>query len=85
MRARVCKRGVVLRNVQQVCWHRGWELYAANVQSNHVHAVMRAEHAAERVMNEIKAWSTRRVVMSREREKGRQWVIGGRGGERSAC
>jgi hypothetical protein len=70
MRARVCKRGVVLRNVQQVCVHRGGELHAADVQSNHVHAVIRAEHAAERVMNEIKAWSTRRLVdEQREGEK----------------
>ena len=112
------ERTVVLGTVQQVCQHRGWKLYATNVQSNHVHAVIYAEHTAERVMNEIKVWATRRLVKAGLRERGtpiwvrhgstrklwrsealmaacayvvdgqgggRQWVIGGQGGEGSAC
>ena len=68
------ERTVVLSTVQQVCRRRGWELYAANVPSNHVHAVIRAEPTAERVMNEIKVWATRRVLEAGLRERGVHWV-----------
>lgn len=69
------ERTVVLRTTQEVCQHRGWTLYAANVQSNHVHALITAEHTAERVMQDIKAWSTRRVVESGLRARGTSlWV-----------
>jgi REP element-mobilizing transposase RayT len=69
------ERTMVLGNVQQVCQHRGWELHAANVQSNHVHAVIYAEHTPEQVMNEIKVWATRRLVDAGLRERGTHiWV-----------
>jgi REP element-mobilizing transposase RayT len=69
------ERTVVLRTAQEVCRHRGWELYAVNVQSNHIHIVIRAEHTAERVMHDLKAWSTRRVVEAGLRERGvHMWV-----------
>jgi REP element-mobilizing transposase RayT len=69
------ERTVILRAVQEVCRHRGWDLYAVNVQSNHLHTVIRAEHTAERVMHNIKAWSTRRVVEAGLRERGvPMWV-----------
>ena len=56
------ERTLVLRTTQEVCRHRGWVLHAANVRVNHVHAVIRAEPSPERVMNDLKAWATRRVI-----------------------
>lgn len=69
------ERTVVLRTTQEVCWHRGWDLHAVNVQVNHVHAVIRADHSPERVMNDLKAWSTRRVIEAGLRAHGTHiWV-----------
>ena len=34
-------------------------MLALNVRSNHVHALVSAENPVERVMNSLKAWSTR--------------------------
>jgi REP element-mobilizing transposase RayT len=46
--------------IQEVCAHRGWELLAMNVRTNHVHIVVVASsHAAERVMGDFKAYATR--------------------------
>ena len=56
------ERTLVLRTTQEVCRHRGWVLHAANIRVNHVHAVLRAEPSPERVMNDLKAWATRRVI-----------------------
>lgn len=55
------RRAVVERTVVQVCTHRGWELHALNVRTNHVHQVLTADTSPERVMNTLKAWSTRRM------------------------
>jgi REP element-mobilizing transposase RayT len=69
------ERTLVLRTMQEVCRHRGWVLRAANIRVNHVHVVVRAEHSPERVMNDLKAWATRRVVEAGLRPRGtRMWV-----------
>ena len=69
------ERTVVLSTTQEVCRHRGWVLHAANIQFNHVHAVIRAEPTPERVMNDLKAWATRRVVEAGLRPRGtHMWV-----------
>jgi hypothetical protein len=55
------------RTIEEVCRHREWVL--------HVHVVVGAEHTPERVMNDLKAWSTRRIVDAGLRPKGlRLWV-----------
>jgi REP element-mobilizing transposase RayT len=53
------QREVVLRAIQQVCLHRGWALLAAYVRSNHVHVVVNADIAPERVMHDFKAYASR--------------------------
>src|SRR3954453_10852135 len=40
---------------------RGWNLLAAHVRSNHVHTVVEAEAEPERVMNDFKAYASRRI------------------------
>jgi REP element-mobilizing transposase RayT len=53
------QRRVVLKTIQEVCTHRGWELLAAHVRSAHVHVVVRADAETERVMNDFKAYASR--------------------------
>ena len=55
------RRDAVLEAIQEVCRHRGWRLLAAHVRSNHVHTVMEAEIPPERVMNDFKAYASRRL------------------------
>ena len=69
------ERTLILRTLQEVCRHRGWVLRAANIRVNHVHAVLQADLSPERVMNDLKAWATRRVVEAGRRPRGtRLWV-----------
>lgn len=55
------RRDVVLKAIQEVCAHRGWSLLAAHVRTNHVHVVVHALEASERVMNDFKAYASRRL------------------------
>ncbi|HAU37180.1 MAG TPA: hypothetical protein DCX07_05630 [Phycisphaerales bacterium] len=53
-------RRVVEQAVREVCRCRGWELLAVNCRSNHVHLVVRCgENLPEKVLNALKAYSTR--------------------------
>ncbi|MHC5110317.1 MAG: transposase [Planctomycetota bacterium] len=54
-------RLVVEISIRDVCSHRDWSLYAANVRSNHVHVVIAAPQSPERVMNDLKVICTRRL------------------------
>ena len=53
------------RSVEQaitgVCQHRDWDLLAINVRTNHVHVVIAAPVEPEKVMNDLKAWATRKL------------------------
>ncbi|MGH2524913.1 MAG: transposase, partial [Anaerolineales bacterium] len=55
------RREVVLKTIQEVCAHRGWSLLAAHVRSNHVHVVVQAVAKPEKVMNDFKAYASRRL------------------------
>ncbi len=56
------RRRVVHDTIREVCRHRGWSLLALNVRTNHVHAVVSAAPATpEKVMNDFKAYATRRL------------------------
>ena len=52
-------RTVVLQTLQQVCSHRGWNLWAAHVRRNHVHVIVEAEIPPEKVMNDFKCYASR--------------------------
>jgi len=56
------RRAVVERTIREVAAQRGWTLHALNVRTNHVHVVVTANAPPEKVMNDFKAWSTRRMV-----------------------
>jgi REP element-mobilizing transposase RayT len=57
---------VVGRTIEEVARERGWWVHAVNVRESHVHVVVTAAGVSpERVMNDLKAYGTRRL-----REKG---------------
>ena len=70
------QRIVVLETIIQHCSIRQWQLLAAHVRSNHVHILVRADQDIGKVMNELKAWSTRKL-----RQQGHNitkvWTVGG--------
>ena len=55
-------RDVVLKALRAVCVHRGWDLLAAHVRTNHVHAVVCADAEAQRVMVDFKAYASRALT-----------------------
>lgn len=55
------RRNVVLKAVQEVCLHRGWSLLAVHVRTSHVHVVVHALEAPERIMIDFKAYVSRRL------------------------
>ena len=55
------RRFVVDQTIKEVCEHRQWPLHALNVRTTHVHAVVSSDHKPERVMNDFKAYCTRRM------------------------
>jgi len=55
------RRYVVDTTILEVCAHRGWRLRALHVRSTHLHAVVSATPAPERIMNDFKACATRRM------------------------
>lgn len=55
------RRAVVRATIIEVCRHRGRFLHALHVRTNHVRAVVTAACLPEKVMNDLKAWCTRRL------------------------
>ena len=55
------QRGTVDRAIRERCATMGWDLYALNVRTNHVHAVVAAAAKPELVLNSFKSWATRRL------------------------
>ncbi len=53
------RRVIVLNALREVCLHRNWNLLAAHVRTNHVHAVVEAEVRPELVMNTFKSYASR--------------------------
>jgi len=55
------QRVIVRAAIEQVCEQRRYCLYALNVRTNHVHAVVNASLKRERIMNGFKSYATRRL------------------------
>ncbi|HEX8736291.1 MAG TPA: transposase [Pyrinomonadaceae bacterium] len=64
---RIC----ILAAIKEVCDFRGYDLYAANIRTNHLHTVVSANTNPEKIINEFKAYATRRLRESKliERDK----------------
>ena len=65
-------RAIVLRTLAEVCSHRGWNLLAAHVRTNHVHVIVEAEVQPEKVMNDFKAHASRALNRIEANEPGRR-------------
>jgi len=52
-------RTVVLQALAAVCSHRGWNLLAAHVRTNHAHVIIEAAVPPEKAMNDFKAYASR--------------------------
>src|SRR5260370_3231348 len=57
----VRRRCIVLNTICEVCRHRGWRLLACHVRTNHVHLVVHADAPPEKIMNDCKAYASRRL------------------------
>ena len=55
------QKGIVLQTIQEVADHRRWTLHAQKVFTNHVHILLSATATKEKVLADLKAWSTRRL------------------------
>ncbi|MGE0600458.1 MAG: transposase [Dehalococcoidia bacterium] len=59
------QRLAVDRAIRERCLHAGWEIYALNVRTNHVHVVLGADTKPELAMNSLKVWATRALRRAR--------------------
>jgi len=56
------ERDIVEKQIAETCAHRGWKLHAVKCRTNHVHVVVTAPNdAGDKVRDDLKAWSTRRL------------------------
>ena len=68
-------RAVVLSALEEVCCHRAWNLLAAHVRSNHVHAIIEAEVPPEKVINDLQAYASRALnKLGRDEPGRRRWA-----------
>jgi REP element-mobilizing transposase RayT len=55
------ERALVEQTIRRHCEIRGWSLLAVACRTNHVHAIVAAGVDPDTVMNQLKAWCTRRL------------------------
>jgi REP element-mobilizing transposase RayT len=58
------RRARVLGSLDENCAYHGWTLLAAHVRSTHVHAIVDAEVAPEKVLGVFKGYASRRLSLS---------------------
>lgn len=58
-------RKIVEAAVKEVCIHRNYKLFGVSVRSNHAHSVIGAQAKPERIVDTLKAYSTRRLRENR--------------------
>lgn len=72
------RRHAVEQAIRRTCALQGWELFAVNVRTNHVHVVVRSPELPDRVMSSLKAWTTRGMAEKGLVDPGaRVWTRGG--------
>ena len=73
------------QTVRDHCRIRNWELHAVNVRTNHVHVIVTADRDPDEVMNQLKAWTSRRLseraglkeTVARKAGRRHWWTEGG--------
>jgi len=66
------RRKIVLNTIMEVCAYRGWYLWALHIRSNHVHAVVSGLSKPEKILNDFKSYSSRRLNEAGYDYKGRK-------------
>ncbi|MEM7473982.1 MAG: transposase [Planctomycetota bacterium] len=68
----VAEREIIESQIAETCKYRNWVLHAVNCRSNHIHVVVSAASChPEKIRNDLKAWSTRRLRSNSPNRK--QW------------
>jgi REP element-mobilizing transposase RayT len=68
-------RQAVLNALIEHSRHRSWNLLAAHVRTNHVHAVVEAEERPERIMNAFKSYASRALnILSPDKVNRKRWT-----------
>jgi REP element-mobilizing transposase RayT len=57
----VPQRKLIEETIRDHCKIRGWLLHAVNARTNHVHVVVMANREPDEVMNQFKAWCSRKL------------------------
>lgn len=81
----IAQRELVDQTIRDHCHLRGWTLYALNVRTNHVHLVAGAHQDPDEMMNQFKAWCSRKLSdmaglttpIARKAGRRRWWTEGG--------
>ena len=60
------QRKFVGEAISEVCEHRGYLSRAVNVRTNHAHAVVSAQVKPEKIVNDFKVYSTKRLRSERQ-------------------
>jgi REP element-mobilizing transposase RayT len=68
------QRALVEATVRAHCDFRRWTLHAINARSNHIHIVVSADAKPEAVMNQFKAWCSRRLNENTAKAPERWWT-----------
>jgi REP element-mobilizing transposase RayT len=55
------QRALVDQTVRDHCRIRGWLLHAVNVRTNHIHVIVSADRNPDEIMNQFKAWCSRKL------------------------
>lgn len=72
------RRQVVLATVEEVSRYRGWHLFAAHVRTNHVHLVARGEADPDKMLDDYKAYASRRLKEANlDPARRKRWTQGG--------
>lgn len=63
------QRQAALEAILQVCDFRDWVPHAVHVRSNHIHIVVSGNAEPEKIMNDFKAYATRAIKGSDDKQK----------------
>jgi REP element-mobilizing transposase RayT len=55
------QRSIIEKTIRDHCTIRNWNLHAVNARTNHVHVVVTAAREPDEVMNQFKAWCSRKL------------------------
>ncbi|MBI4454522.1 MAG: transposase [Acidobacteria bacterium] len=67
-------RKSVLAALTEVCWYRGWIPLGLHVRTTHLHAVVHALVAPEKIMNDFKAYATRTLNQKHGLLRHKNWA-----------